>query len=102
MDMNTCAYADFTAAAAAQAEALQALQRGLTGADRARLLRAQKAHTAYAAAQCDFESGAVAGGSAQPMVKWLCMARLTQARAEVLKAAGQCPEGDISCVRPQR
>ncbi len=100
--MNACAHQDFIAAGAAQAAALQALQQGLATADRRRLLRAQQTHTAYAAAQCDFESGAVAGGSAQPMVKWQCMARLTQSRAEALRAAAQCTEGDLSCVRPQR
>lgn len=100
--LNACAFEAFTAAGAAQAAALQALQQGLAQADRARLLKAQQAHTAYAAAQCDFESGAVAGGSAQPMVKWQCLARLTQARAEALRAAAQCEEGDLSCVRPQR
>jgi uncharacterized protein YecT (DUF1311 family) len=102
MAMNACAQQGFITAGAAQAAALQALQQGLATADRQRLLRAQQAHTAYAAAQCDFESGAVAGGSAQPMVKWQCMARLTQARAEALRAAAQCAEGDLSCVRPQR
>lgn len=101
-DLNTCAFEGFTAASAAQTAALQALQSGLSPADRQRLQRAQQAHGAYAAAQCDFESGAVAGGSAQPMVKWQCLARLTRARAEALQAATQCVEGDLSCVRPQR
>lgn len=101
-DLNTCAFEDFTAANAAQVAALQALHEGLAAADRQRLQRAQQAHTDYAAAQCDFESGAVAGGSAQPMVKWQCMARLTRARAQALRVAAQCAEGDLSCVRPQR
>ncbi len=100
--LNACAFEAYQAAGAAQAAALQALQTRLAPADRQRLQRAQQAHSAYAAAQCEYESSAVAGGSAQPMVKWQCMTRLTRARAEALRAAATCEEGDLSCVRPAR
>lgn len=101
-ELNACALEAYIGASAAEAAALRALQQGLAADDLRRLQHAQQAHTAYATAQCDFESGAVAGGSAHPMVKWQCLARLARARAEVLLAAAQCPEGDLGCVRPQR
>ena len=100
--MNACAYEDFLAATAAHAERGNAIARQLSGEPRALFLRSQKAWLAYRTAACNFESSAVQGGSAHGMALWQCAARMTRARALELDAVGNCPEGDIACVRLNR
>ena len=97
--MNECAYEDFLAATASYAESHKAVASKLLGKQRELFLRSQKAWMAYRTAACDFESSGVQGGSAQGMVKWQCAARITRARVVELKAMGNCPEGDLACVR---
>ena len=97
--MNDCAYEDFLAASAGYAEGNKAVSGKLSGKQRELFQRSQKAWIAYRTAACDFESSAVQGGSAYGMVKWQCAARMTRARVVELTAMGNCPEGDVACVR---
>ena len=97
--MNDCAYEDFLEANAGYADSNKSVSSGLQGKQRDLLRRAQKSWIAYRTATCAFESSAVQGGSAQPMVKWQCAARMTRARVVELNAIGNCREGDLACVR---
>jgi uncharacterized protein YecT (DUF1311 family) len=96
-DMNACAYEDFLAANAKQAAALEALGARLASTDRQRWRAAQKTWIAWRTAQCNFESGAAAGGSAREMLRWHCVTRLTQERTAVILRLSNCPEGDLAC-----
>jgi uncharacterized protein YecT (DUF1311 family) len=58
---------------------------------------AQRAWIGFRDAECAFESSAVEGGSAQPMVRNGCLERLTKARTEALREHASCAEGDLSC-----
>ena len=97
--MNECAYEDFLAANAGYAESNKSVMDKLQGKQRDLFRRAQKSWIAYRTATCAFESSAVQGGSAQGMVNWQCAARMTRARVAELNAIGNCPEGDVACVR---
>jgi uncharacterized protein YecT (DUF1311 family) len=96
-DMNACAHEDWLAANAAQAAAIRAYEALLGSADRQRWRAAQKAWIGWRTAQCAFESGALAGGSAREMVRWQCVAKLTRERTAAIERLANCPEGDISC-----
>ena len=97
--MNDCAYEDFLVANAGYAESNKIVMDKLQGKQRDLFRRAQKSWIAYRTATCAFESSAVQGGSAQGMVNWQCAARMTRARVAELNAIGNCPEGDVACVR---
>ena len=97
--MNDCAYEDFLAANTGYADSNRSVSSGLQGKQRDLFKRAQKSWIAYRTATCAFESSAVQGGSAQPMVNWQCAARMTRARVVELNAIGNCREGDLACVR---
>lgn len=100
--MNACAYEDFLVSQAELAEALRKLQQGYSAAQRDGLRRVQKAWLGFRTEACAFESSSAAGGSVQPMLQWQCAARMTRERSAALAQMGQCPEGDIACVRPAR
>lgn len=51
------------------------------------LLTAQRAWIKFRDAQCEYEAYEVFGGTAQPMVGSLCLARLTRERIDVLSLA---------------
>lgn len=97
--MNACAYEDFLIASASYAEHGRAITRQLSGKPRSLFVRSQSAWLAFRTATCDFESSTVLGGSAHRMVRWQCAARMTRARTLELAAIGNCPEGEIACVR---
>lgn len=97
--MNDCANEDFLAANAGYADSNRSVSSGLQGKQRDLFRRAQKSWIAYRTATCAFESSAVQGGSAQPMVNWQCAARMTRARVVELNAVGNCREGELACVR---
>ncbi|WP_290886981.1 lysozyme inhibitor LprI family protein [Hoeflea sp.] len=102
MEMSYCAHADFedadkelnalwpdVVAAARQSDeyvADQAKSMGVPTTLEA-LRTAQRAWISFRDAQCEYEAYEVFGGSAQPMVGSLCLARLTRERIEVLKRA---------------
>lgn len=64
-----------------------------------KLREAQRAWIGFRDAECAFESSAVEGGSAQPMVRNGCLEALTKARTQRLKEHASCEEGDLSCPR---
>jgi len=64
-----------------------------------KLRTAQRAWIGFRDAECAFESSAVEGGSAQPMVRNGCLEALTEARTETLREHAECEEGDLSCSR---
>ena len=99
--LNACAYEDFLAASGEQAQRLKALDPRLSAAQRTRFRAAQKAWIGWRSAQCDFESGAAAGGSVREFVRWGCAARLTRERTQALEQMAACREGDAACpLRP--
>jgi len=97
--MQKCAYDEFLVAQADYAGRYQALSRSLAPDARAKLLRMQQAWMRYRSAACEYESSAVAGNSAQPLVQYRCLARMTRSRVDELAAMPNCREGDIACVR---
>jgi uncharacterized protein YecT (DUF1311 family) len=97
-DMNACAYEDFLAANAVQAAAIKTLDARLKASDRTRWRAAQKSWIAWRTAQCNFESGAAAGGgSAREMLRWHCVTRLTGERTTAIERLSNCPEGELAC-----
>ncbi len=96
-DLAACAYEDFLAANGAQAAAQKAYLALLGNADRQRWRAAQKAWIGWRTAQCDFESGAAAGGSAREMLRWQCTTRCTLERTAAIERLANCPEGDLAC-----
>jgi len=64
------------------------------------LLTAQRSWLAYRNAHCAFIASATEGGSAQPMIRAMCMEELTTQRNKELQDQLTCPEGDMSCVAP--
>jgi uncharacterized protein YecT (DUF1311 family) len=92
-----CVFADFEHANADYAKAYADLRRGLPAAQRQRVLRMQKLWLDYRTAACDFEAGALQGGSLQSEVRWRCVARMTRERTAELARMAQCVEGDITC-----
>lgn len=99
--MNVCAYEDFLAANGEQAQRLKALDPRLPAPQRSRFRAAQKAWIGWRTAQCEFESGAAAGGSMREFVRWGCAARMTRERTQALEQLATCREGDAACtLRP--
>lgn len=82
-------------------EAYQALvdQLSSNSASLEKLRTAQRAWIGFRDAECAFESSAVEGGSAQPMIRNSCLEALTEARTETLREHAECEEGDLSCSR---
>lgn len=96
--MQQCEYDEFLSVQSVYAQRYKALSAPLPARHRARLARMQQAWLRYRRAACEFESGAVEGGTAQPLVNYRCLARMTRVRADELAAMAQCREGDIACV----
>jgi uncharacterized protein YecT (DUF1311 family) len=61
-------------------------------------VKSQRAWLAFRDAECELESSAVAGGSAQPMIIDSCLERLTLIRVKDFERRMTCEEGDLSCV----
>jgi uncharacterized protein YecT (DUF1311 family) len=99
--LNACAYRDFELAQAGYAATFRDLSAVLDSAQRTLLRNAQTAWLQYRTVACDFEASGVRGGSAEPMVRQQCQARLTRERTAELRRHMSCPEGDITCVRPR-
>ncbi len=60
----------------------------------------QRAWVAFRDAECDFQTSAVAGGSAAPMIHAMCLDSQTKRRIEDFKTYLNCEEGDMSCPVP--
>jgi uncharacterized protein YecT (DUF1311 family) len=93
--LAACAYEDFLASNAAQAEAQRLYAQRLGTADAQRWRKAQRAWIAWRTAQCDFASAHA--GSARDMLRWQCTTRMTQARTRDIERLAQCAEGDLAC-----
>lgn len=95
--LNACAYESFLAASAAMSPQLRQIESTLTPPKRTAWRNVQKAWLTFRTQSCQFESNAVEGGSAGPMVQWQCAARMTRERTAALARLASCPEGDIAC-----
>ena len=95
--LNACAYESFLAATAAMSPQLRQIELALTPPKRTAWRNVQKAWMTFRTQSCQFESSAVQGGSAGPMVQWQCAARMTRERTAALARLASCPEGDIAC-----
>ncbi len=96
--LNACAYESFLAASAAMGPQLRQIESALTPSRRTAWRNVQKAWLTFRTQSCQFESSALQGGSAGPMVQWQCAARMTRERTVALARLSSCPEGDIACV----
>ena len=99
-ELNACAYEDFLVTQAGMADELKRLQTGFSAEQRAGLRRVQRAWLSFRTEACAFESRNAGVSSSQPMLQWQCTARLTRERTAVLVRAVNCPEGDLTCIRP--
>ena len=95
--LNECAYESFLAASVAMGPQLRQIESALTPPKRTAWRNVQKAWMTFRTQSCQFESSAVQGGSAGPMVQWQCAARMTRERTAALARLASCPEGDITC-----
>lgn len=95
LEMNRCAAADYRAAD----ERLNAAWDELPEEARARLRPAQRAWTAYRDAECDARGEAYVGGSIRPLVEANCLAELTAARTEDLRAAASPDTAQAETIR---
>ena len=95
--LNACAYESFLAASAEMDSQLRQIESALTPPKRTAWRNVQKAWITFRTQSCQFESSAVQGGSARPMVQWQCAVRMTRERTATLARLASCPEGDIAC-----
>lgn len=98
--LNQCASADY----AVQDKRLNQLygdyRKRLDDGQKQQLKDAQLAWVKYRDLACAFESSAVEGGSAYPMVMNGCLSAKTSSRADELEQLSACEEGDLSCPAP--
>ncbi|WP_260579443.1 lysozyme inhibitor LprI family protein [Vreelandella populi] len=101
MEMTQCSAQTYQAADDELNGVYQALVRRLANnaLSLEKLRAAQRKWVGFRDAECAFESSAVEGGSAQPMVRNGCLEALTKARTQRLQQHASCEEGDLSCVR---
>ena len=85
-DLNACANASYRAADADLNRAYQRLIGPLSGAERTRLVEAQRAWLRYRDLECDSATMDSEGGSIRPMLVLGCMEHLTRQRTEELQA----------------
>lgn len=99
--INECAAEAYQAADQQLNNTYQALTERLEANESAveQLRVAQRAWISFRDAECEFASKAVQGGSAEPMVRNQCLAKLTEHRATALEEHAHCEEGDLSCQR---
>ena len=95
--LNECAYESTLAASAEMDSRLQQIESALTPPKLTAWRNVQKAWLTFMTQSCQYESSAVQGGSAGPMVQWQCAARMTRERTAALARLASCPEGDIAC-----
>jgi uncharacterized protein YecT (DUF1311 family) len=70
------------------------------GATTKLLVHSQQAWVAFRDAECDFSTSGVAGGTAYPMIRDICIDGLTQQRIKDFKRYLSCEEGGMSCPVP--
>ena len=101
VELNECTAQAYQAADKELNDAYQVLVGKLSNnaASLEKLRAAQRAWIGFRDAECAFESRAVEGVSAQPMVRNGCLEALTETRTETLREHAECEEGDLSCPR---
>ncbi|KQS52914.1 hypothetical protein ASG17_15025 [Brevundimonas sp. Leaf363] len=97
--LNAAAAQDAQQADSALNTQYRATMNGLSPASQTLLRGAQRAWITFRDQQCRYESSAVRGGSAYPMVQSGCVARMTTERTAELRRLAQCREGDLACPR---
>jgi hypothetical protein len=80
----------------------KALMSQLDASNQARLRDAQRAWVAFRDKECAFRAQGSDAGSIGPTVIAGCVAELTAARTQQLKAQLDCPEGDVACAPRNR
>ena len=100
--LNACSYDQFLDASAGLATQLREVESRLSLQQRRPWQKVQKAWLGYRAEACKFESTGIGIGSAGPMVRWQCNARLTHLRSEELARSLVCLEGNVLCVLRRR
>lgn len=96
-EMTRCAYNHLRATNSELNTVYRQLMAKISDHGKTLLRDTQRAWIAYRDKQCEFSTAGAAGGSVHPMVHAQCLAELTKAQIEVLKAQLQCVEGDLSC-----
>lgn len=101
-EMTQCAGQKYKAADARLNQQYQALVSRLAERpdQKTQLVTTQRRWLAFRDAECRFTASAVVGASAQPMVRLLCLTRLTSHRNAQLDYYLSCEEGDMSCPAP--
>jgi uncharacterized protein YecT (DUF1311 family) len=98
--LNQCAATDY----ATQDKRLNQLygdyRKRLDDGQKQQLKEVQLAWIKFRDLACAFESAAVAGGSAYPMVLKGCLTQKTAVRVKELEQLTVCEEGDLSCPLP--
>jgi len=98
--LNQCAAADYASQDKRLNQLYSDYRKRLEGEQKQQLKDVQLAWIKYRDLACAFESGAVEGGSAYPMVMNGCLSAKTSARADELEKLSACEEGDLSCPAP--
>ena len=84
-DMNQCAAAELATADAALNTAYAELRQQLPKERLDALRKAEQGWIAFRTAQCEFEAGAAAGGSLQPLLRDNCLTELSRQRTRTLQ-----------------
>ena len=98
--LNQCAAADYASQDKRLNQLYSDYRKRLECEQKQQLKDVQLAWIKYRDLACAFESGAVEGGSAYPMVMNGCLSAKTSSRADELEQLSACEEGDLSCPAP--
>jgi uncharacterized protein YecT (DUF1311 family) len=85
-EQMACAEKELKAAEAELKNARTRLTTNMEAPPWARLRQAERAWLSYRRSNCDAEASIYEGGTIQPLIRMRCMARVTRARAEELRA----------------
>jgi uncharacterized protein YecT (DUF1311 family) len=102
VDMNYCAQYQFQKADGQLNDVYARLSTKYAGIDAAKagLLKSQRAWLTFRDAECALTTVAAGGGSAEPMLRAACLARLTDERVKHLQDRLLCQEGELDCIAP--
>lgn len=96
IDLDICADRDFRAADAQLNALYRSIQANYNSQGR-ELLTSERAWIAYRDSECAFETDGVRDGSAQPMMRSMCLGGMTRLRIRELEQQRDCADGDLSC-----
>ena len=97
LEMTTCAGQEYASQDQKLNAAYSRYRSRLSESQKNQLKEAQVAWIRYRDLACDFESSAVADGSAHRMVRYECLTEKTVARLREITKLMECKEGDLSC-----